>query len=667
MIIIKKIIIRLILFSCLCLGGVVRLQPSLPITVHASTSIVEVEAFDKLTGDSKYLQSEYRENYYLDIEKTGLLEVGDQIFNQVANIIFNIIKWVGSIVTTFFYQVMTLDLSELFSGQLNQIQKALKSSVFDAFFLLAFVGSAWMLFKKISKRDLTGLMMEIGKIICILLLSSLVVTKSSTVLTATTDITKSISISALLNINDPQNSTTSVESYSASASGLLWKSLVHDPWLSLEFGNTQPSGEQVEKFLTTTPNTDAREQLVKDYRSENDSAMNKSEGVGRIGFLIIYLVPFLVKCAIYLFMAVIQLAFQLMAIFYVLLAPIILLLALVPAFGGVDLIGTWLKKILESQIMIVVVTFLMGVVMKLDSFLYSKAHIYGWLIVIFMETLVALIVVLNYKSILSGIGKIGSIAKHPKALQYELMKSGNILDLPSKHSNRRPLQPNPSQRSSYRPANYQNSDFSKNPTNDSSQIKRPSIIHPTHHSQTKAYQRHTTGYQPPRSYSPSHPPRRYPPQSEQIKTAPHRSYVVVKSDSRQTPPSLPKRFELKRPSLHPNPSHSTFSTPPLSINKQPKSTPNQRRSQPSSSVSQTNPTSIKPKRPSIQPVSDKNRTFLSQASETQPTLEQIKNAPSLFPNASKQQKLFSSRELPQRQRPSLKKITHKNPINQTKK
>ncbi len=654
MIFIKKLFLKFILLGCLCLGGLINIHPSPPITAHATTSIVEVEAFDNLTGDSKYIQSQYKENYYLDIEETGLLEVGDKIFNQVANIIFNIIKWVGSIVTTFFYQVMTLDLSELFSGQLNQIQKALKSNVFDAFFLLAFVGSAWMLFKKISKRDLTGLMMEVGKIICILLLSSLVVTKSSTVLTATTDITKSISISALLNINDPQNSTTSVESYSASASGLLWKSLVHDPWLSLEFGNTKPSSEQVETFLKTIPNTAEREQLVKDYRSEHSSAMLKSEGVSRIGFLIIYLVPFLIKCCIYLFMAVIQLAFQLMAIFYVLLAPIILLLALVPAFGGVELIGTWLKKILESQIMIVVVTFLMGVVMKLDSFLYSKAHLYGWLIVIFMETLVALIVVLNYKSILSGISKIGSIAKHPKALQYELMRSGNILDLPSKQSNRRPLQSNPFQRSSYRPANYQNSDFSKNPTNDSSQIKRPSIIHPTHHSQTKAYQSKTTGYRPPRTYRPYYSPSTQTNDSSrqpnQTHSASHRSYVVIKSSPTRATHSIPRRFDLKRPYLSHEPSHSTNQTTSLSAAPQPKST---------SSVSQSKRPSIKLKRPSINNTSDKNRTSLSQQADYQPTLEQIKNAPSLFPNVSKQQKLFSSRELPQRQRPSLKKITLK--------
>ena len=410
----------------MCFGGVVTFSLHEPILIHASSSIEKVEAFESLEGDTKYIGSQYREQYALDLEKTGVLDMLYASLNAIANGLFKIVINIGAIITTLFYQIMTLDVAKLFAGEINQIQQALKSSVFDSFFLLAFVGSAWMLLKKVSKRDITGIIMEISKVICILLLSTLVVTKSATVLTATTEITKSISVSALLNINSPKE-TVNLENYAAKASGVLWKSLIHDPWIFLEFNDTSPSSEDVDKFLTTQPDTEAREKLVESYRSEHESAMRKSEGSNRIGFIAVYLTPFLVKCGIYGFMSVIQFAFQIMAVCYVLLAPVILLLALVPAFGGIDLVTTWLKKILESQVMIVVVTFIMGVVMKLDSLLYQKAGELGWLIVIVIEAVVALIVILNYKSILKGIGKIESVTKNPKAFQYQLMKSGNVM------------------------------------------------------------------------------------------------------------------------------------------------------------------------------------------------------------------------------------------------
>lgn len=393
------------------------------ITSYAAPA-VNAEDLDNLEGDGKYLGNTYRDNYYLDIEKTDIFEAGDYMLNQIANALFSIIRILGFTVSVFFYRVMIFDVSDVFSTEINSIQSALKSSIFDAFFILAFAASAWTLMKKVTRRDLAGLVAEIGKILCIFLLASFVVTNSATALSSTTSMTKDISVSALMNIN--QQGNVEVRNYAANAAGMIWKSLVHAPWKSLEFEGGSDDESNIEEFLTTKPGTDERATLVETYKTSYPTAMLKTMGVGRIGFLIVYLIPFLVKSCIYMFMAILQLAFQVMAVFYILLAPVILLLALVPAFGGIELVSSWLKKILETQIMMLIITFILGIIISLDNFLYAKSGEYGWFIVIFMETLVALVIVVNHKSILSGLSKMTAGVRQPATVKTQLQQSGDV-------------------------------------------------------------------------------------------------------------------------------------------------------------------------------------------------------------------------------------------------
>lgn len=49
------------------------------------------------------------------------------------------------------------------------------------------------------------------------------------------------------------------------------------------------------------------------------------------------------------------------------------------------------------------------------------------MIVILMETLIPLIVFFNYKSIISGIGKINKVVRNPNLFQQQLRRSGDAL------------------------------------------------------------------------------------------------------------------------------------------------------------------------------------------------------------------------------------------------
>lgn len=395
----------------------------------AADSIGKVDAMEHLEGDSKYVASKYRDYYHLDIEETGLLDMVNNIFNSLANMLFSVITLLGALAVNIFYQAMAFDAGALFVDQLDAIQAALKSSVFDSFFVLALCGTFWILAKKLMRRDLAGMIVELGKVLFVVILSYFVVTNSAVVLSGATGITKAISTAALADIN---NAGSNTDDYAATASGLIWKSLVHDPWGTLEFGQTVPSETDVDAFMTTAPNSDARVQLVKDYqtahKSEDSTIFAKNLGIGRLGFLIVYLIPFIIKAVLYMLMAVLQIGYQLMAVLYVILAPVILLLALLPSFG-IDLISGWAKKLLETQIMILILTFLIGLILKFDNILYSLSGSYGWLVVLVLETFVAIFVVMNYKTIMGGLGKINKAVRQPASARYELMRAGDVTQM----------------------------------------------------------------------------------------------------------------------------------------------------------------------------------------------------------------------------------------------
>ena len=205
----KRLLLMFILIFCCC-------NIFITTTSYASSAIKPSDELNNLDGDGKFLGDSYRENYYLDIEKTDVFEAGDYMLNQIANALFSIIRILGLAVSVFFFYAMTFDVAQVFATEINNIQSALKLSIFDGFFTLAFAASAWGLMKRITKRDLSGLVVEVGKILCIFLLSSFVVTHSATALSAATSITKDLSVSALMNINQQGNVT--VESYAASAS-----------------------------------------------------------------------------------------------------------------------------------------------------------------------------------------------------------------------------------------------------------------------------------------------------------------------------------------------------------------------------------------------------------------------------------------------------------------
>ncbi|SFS08106.1 CD3337/EF1877 family mobilome membrane protein, partial [Anaeromicropila populeti] len=416
----KKIKLVCLIVLCILIG------------VGSSTKIVKADSssgvgtiteFNELDGDAAYLNEKYRDNYYLDIEKTGILDTGDKVINDIANILFSFIKFLAVLVVSTFYFTMDFDIVALIEPQLNAIQKALNTSVFKPLFVIAFMGTAFIIIKRMIKRDMAGALTEVLKVIGIVALSFFVVNESATALSGCTNITKSISVNALNGINSSMGISGDGNSYAATAAGVLWVNLIHEPWKTLEFGNSNPTEEEMNAFLNETPGSEKRKELVKSYK--DDSTFSKGKGGSRIGFLLVYLIPFIIKSAIYLLVALIQLVFQLLAVFFLITAPVILLLALVPGYET-NIISIWLRKMLETQVSILIITFLMALLIKMDQLLYTLAGTYGWLVVLVLQTAIAVGLFFGRNKILSAFSGMQKGVMNPSYIKSKLAASGNL-------------------------------------------------------------------------------------------------------------------------------------------------------------------------------------------------------------------------------------------------
>ena len=389
-----------------------------------ASEVSKIDEFDSLEGDAKYLGRDYADNYYLDIEKTDMFDTGEKVMNSIANALFSFYKVMSKLICSIFYFSMKFDINDILGTQINGIQNALKSSIFTPLFTLAFAGAAFIMIKRMIKRDISGVLGEMGKVIVLVVLSCMVVTKSSIVLSNTTKATKEVATGILIDMNTEMGiEHTSGTSYAAEAAGVLWVNLIHEPWKSLEFGTSNPDAETIRDFLSTKPGSNKRKELVEDYEQKNEGTFDKAKGASSIGMLFAYFIPFVIKGALYIIVAVIQLVFQLIALFLMILAPIILLLAMMPGYEGI--VTSWLKKMLETQISILVITFIMALMIKLDMSLYNMIPQLGWYTSIFLQVGLSIGLFLGRNKVLQLFINIQKGIGNPNMLQRQLRMTGN--------------------------------------------------------------------------------------------------------------------------------------------------------------------------------------------------------------------------------------------------
>lgn len=358
----------------------------LPQSIRADdgTGIDDGGAFDDIDGLESY------ECYYFDVEKLDILDAFYSAVNAVGNVVWSIIKLLTKLVMSMLYYALNFDAGEILSPFLSGISESMHDTIFEPLFTLAFCGTAIILLKRMLKRDTMGAVGDILKVLVIVIVSIALVDKSDEVLSWITQITKEVSVEVMVGVNDSAGvsasaSGDSTTDFALTAAELLWKNLVEEPWKSLEFAGTDPTEDEVKEFLNIAnlPGSDNRASLVENYGGAS-VCFSKTRTLSRLGAMLVYFIPFLVKCVLYMAVAAIQLIMQVMTVIYVMIAPIILLLALLPGYESI--VSTWLHKVLEAQLGVLLITFLLGIIIKIDNSLFEMLDTMGgFLVVTFLQ------------------------------------------------------------------------------------------------------------------------------------------------------------------------------------------------------------------------------------------------------------------------------------------
>ena len=396
----------------------------------SSSAIGEVQEFNNLSGNAKYLGSAYRDNYSLDIEEVEISDgIGEYLagktmegLNALAKVFFFLERLLAYLTVVVFYVSFNLNLVDLFGSQVSVIQQALNDSIFQPLFLIGCAAAFCVLIGRMLRQDLAGALGQIVKVIAIVMMSILVVTKSDTMLSMCNNITKEISLEILVGVNSANGYSDNINAFSGEAAGILWNNMVHQPWLTMEFGYTA-SDDQVLGLLSYKPGAEERKDAI---AADESGSFLVERATERLGFSFLYLIPCIMKCGIYIIIVLIQLVFQLLSIVYLFMAPLVLIVSLFPGYDG--LIGGWLRKILETQISILVLSLIIGILIKFDELIFdwSRSVGFGWMIALTIQIAIAIALFLNRNKLLMTMSTVQRGVSNPRYLRNRMRLAGNV-------------------------------------------------------------------------------------------------------------------------------------------------------------------------------------------------------------------------------------------------
>lgn len=324
------------------------------------------------SGWGQFIQDKFRANYKLDTENLGTFDILDKAINGLANMVFYVqvlLSWLG---VSIFNLCFEANITNAFSDILTSVSTALHNGVFNKFYMVMFMVSLISIVIYFAKRNYAAVFSHI--LVVTLIVSLSVVIKSDnarTFIIETTGFSREIGESLVdAMVGTSSNDNISDDINTNEIVGNLWSNLVHKPWMILEFdGKYDVNNESNDsdgmiaskKILSERENSDEREKAFEELGIENISYTS------RFSSAIILFAITLVKLMILIAISVVQVFMQIMGISIVLIAPFILLMAIVPFFGGLNLLKWLGEKYLGIQVTIVLLSFIIGVLLLMDS------------------------------------------------------------------------------------------------------------------------------------------------------------------------------------------------------------------------------------------------------------------------------------------------------------
>ncbi|MED3126397.1 CD3337/EF1877 family mobilome membrane protein [Bacillus wiedmannii] len=220
-------------------------------------------------------------------------------------------------------------------------------------------------------------------------------------------------------LDSTQSISGASEGYSSgvdSITDLTHTLLIKQPYTLLQFGTTDMKkigDERIKKMLTTT-GADERQDLLKEEVEQKKNTILTLDATFERGALVLLL--FLINGPLWVVLGLCSMAmlfYQLMFIIVALMSPVMLLMALVPAWTGTA--KRFLAELFRTLLMKVAIGFLITLMFWVSSILFSATDKYGYLVVAALQVLSFLGVWLYRKTIFDAITTVPASAGAARA------------------------------------------------------------------------------------------------------------------------------------------------------------------------------------------------------------------------------------------------------------
>ena len=367
-------------------------------------------------GWGQFIADKYRNNYALDIIDTHGWELIDKAITGLTNIVFSgivMISWFGVNIFRFCF---TNDIAAGFANQLNSVLGSLNNGIFNNFFMIVFMISLFSIVYNLYKKNFSAIGSQILAVAIIYATTAFLSNGAVGFLSKTTEFSKTIGTSAIVAINGKENNEGSLEDYSKTVVGTLWGNFVQQPWIMLEFdGKLQlMNKDSINKealdyskdILSEPYGSDEREKALKSIDEKFNNELFSKNGINTklVSVCVLFIIT-LIKMIILIAVGMIQIGFQLMSILLILLLPFIMLIAIVPFFGGTNIIKGIARKYLGTQLGIIVSSFVLALLVLVDTVTLTMFQSWGanLIIALLMQCTCWIMVIAFRKQLMNGL------------------------------------------------------------------------------------------------------------------------------------------------------------------------------------------------------------------------------------------------------------------------
>lgn len=420
----EKITYKKVLKWLVILATLIIAYNSLTKVAHASTFLSYGNGDDPYKnipeGWGMFISEKYRNNYALDIIDTHGWELIDKAITGLTNIVFSgivMISWFGVNIFRFCF---TNDIATGFANQLNNVLGSLNNGIFNNFFMIVFMISLFSIVYNLYKKNFSAIGSQILAVAIIYATTAFLSNGAVSFLSKTTEFSKTIGTSAIVAINGKDNNEASLEDYSKTVVGTLWGNFVQQPWVMLEFDgkvpliskdNTEATAdknalEYSKEILSEPYGSDKREKALEAINEKFNKELFSKNGINTklVSVCVLFIIT-LIKMIILIAVGMIQIGFQLMSILLILLLPFIMLIAIVPFFGGTNIIKGIARKYLGTQLGIIVSSFVLALLVLVDTVTLTMFQTWGanLIIALLMQCTCWIMVIAFRKQLMNGL------------------------------------------------------------------------------------------------------------------------------------------------------------------------------------------------------------------------------------------------------------------------